>query len=171
MRAIFIGLALALIAAPVWAQTRADNVSRCLGGDPDARVAGCSVLIQSGQETSGGLAVAYNNRGLAYKAKGLHDPAIADFTQAVALNPQLAEAYVGRGAAYGAKGLYDEAIADETQAIALNPQSANAYNNRGLAYEAKGLHDQAIADYRAVLKLNPTEQDALNGLKRLGATP
>ena len=35
----------------------------------------------------------YYNRGVAYRVKGDHDRAIADYTKAVALNPNNAEAY------------------------------------------------------------------------------
>ena len=122
-------------------------------------------------DTTAVLAIAYGNRGAAYDAKGLYDQAIADDTQAIALNPQDAMDHYNRGAAYGHKGLLDQAVTDYTRAIALDPQHANAYYNRGRVYEATGLHDQAIADYRAALKWNQTRQDALGALKRLGATP
>jgi lipoprotein NlpI len=109
---ILIGLALSFIALPVSAQTRDQNVAQCDRPDPDASIAGCTALIQSGQETSAVLAAAYYNRGNAYDGKGLHDQAIADFTQAIAIKPDLAQAYYNRGVAYEGKRLRDLAIAD-----------------------------------------------------------
>src|SRR5437867_597411 len=57
-------------------QTREENVRRCNENDPDVSIAGCTALIQSGQETTSILAAVFNNRGLAYKAKGDNDRAI-----------------------------------------------------------------------------------------------
>ena len=47
-------------------------------------------------------AVAYNGRGLAYRAKGDNDRALADYSQAIQLNPKLAVAYNNRANAYQA---------------------------------------------------------------------
>ncbi|HEY3888817.1 MAG TPA: hypothetical protein VGL73_09605, partial [Caulobacteraceae bacterium] len=70
MRGAFIGLILAFIALPAWAQTRDESMAQCVGADPDAAVAGCTALIQSGQETTTPLAVAYNNRAWNLHLKG-----------------------------------------------------------------------------------------------------
>ncbi|GHU52814.1 hypothetical protein FACS1894200_13340 [Spirochaetia bacterium] len=71
-------------------------------------------------------AFAYNNRGIAYKNKGEYDRAIADYTQAITLDPNYAVAYAGRGIIYDDyKGDYQRAIADYTQALKLDPNNAN----------------------------------------------
>ena len=80
------------------------------------------------------FAVAYNNRGLAYAAKGDSDAAFADYNTAIALAPEDAKAYNNRGLAYAAKGDSDAAFADYNTAIALAPEDAKAYNNRGEAW-------------------------------------
>ena len=63
--------------------------------------------------------------------------AIADYTEAIRLNPKFAEAYCKRGYAYGNKGVYDKAIADCTKAIRLNPKLAGVHRP-GLAYDLSG---------------------------------
>ena len=68
------------------------------------------------------------------RSKGDYDKAIADFTEAIRLNPKIAKAYNNRGLAYENKGDYDKAIADCTEAIRLDPKFAEAYHNRGAAY-------------------------------------
>jgi tetratricopeptide (TPR) repeat protein len=143
MRRILIGLALVLVAlpAPAWAQTRDENVARCVSApdpaSPDLKIGACTALLQSGQEAANNIPIIYYDRGNGYRKEGL----------------------------------YDQAIADYSQAIALNPNYANAYNNRGIAYEYKNQRDQAIADYRMALKIDPNHQSSLSALKRLGVTP
>jgi tetratricopeptide (TPR) repeat protein len=66
-------------------------------------------------------------------AKGDLDSAIADYDQAIALDPKDAIAYNGRGNVYYDRKDYDGAIADYVQAIMLDPKLALAYNGRGNA--------------------------------------
>jgi len=105
-------------------------------------------------------ALAYYNRGIAYRQKGDLDHAIADYDQAIALEPDDADAYNNRGVAYDYKGDLDHAIADYDQAIALKPDFAVAYRNRGIAYADKGDLDHAIADYDQAIALKPDYADA-----------
>ena len=80
-------------------------------------------------------AFAYNNRGVVYNKKGLHDKAIADVTRAIALlklkgdKHDLALAHNNRGNFYQGKGSYTLAIAGFTKAIELNPDYGLAYNH------------------------------------------
>jgi tetratricopeptide (TPR) repeat protein len=94
-------------------------------------------------------------RGEAHYAKGDYDGAIADFSEAIRLDPKFAIAFSGRGLAYSAKGDHDRAIADFNEAIRLDPKSRIAFYNRGLAYDAKGDYDRAIADYTEAIRLDP----------------
>ena len=47
------------------------------------------------------MPMAYYNRGIAYGHKGEHDKAIADYTEAIRLDPKHADAHYNRGIAYG----------------------------------------------------------------------
>ena len=67
----------------------------------------------------------YNNRGFVRLRLGEYLEAIADFTQAISLNPDYAKAYNNRGNAHSNLGAYQEAIADYTQAIPLTPDYAS----------------------------------------------
>jgi tetratricopeptide (TPR) repeat protein len=58
-------------------------------------------------------------RGSAYESKGEHDKAIADYTEAIRLNPRDADARHGRGLAYQKKGDRVKAEADFTEAKKL----------------------------------------------------
>ena len=104
----------------------------------------------------------YFYRGRAYYNEGDYDRAIADFDQAIQLQPDDAAAYNNRGLAYAHKGDYDRAIADYDQAIQLQPDLAEAYSNRGNAYADKGDYDRAIADYDQAIQLQPDYTTAYN---------
>jgi tetratricopeptide (TPR) repeat protein len=100
-------------------------------------------------------AAAYNCRGMAYNLKGDPHHAIADFDQAIRLDPKNAYAYNGRGGAYIVKGDLDHGIADFDQAIMLDPKYAKFYSDRGNVYGAAGDLDHAMADFEKAIRLDP----------------
>jgi lipoprotein NlpI len=165
-----VGLALAsmtviVILGPAAAQS-SQRRAWCLnqGGtfSVDQRINGCSSIIQSGRESPLNLAVAYYSRGLAYYDKGDDDRAIAEFNEAIRLDPKFAYAYSSRGLAYDHKGNLDRADPDYNEAIRLDPKYAQAYFNRGNAYYQKGDDDRAIADYSEAIRLDPKYAYAYN---------
>ena len=124
-------LAGALIISSIWsvlpavAQTQ-QQVDWCVNQGNvfslDQVIDGCTASIQSGKWSGEGLSWAYYNRGNAYDDKGDVDRAIADYTEAIRLDPKFALAYNNRGNAYKAKGNSGRARADFDQANALMPQ-------------------------------------------------
>ena len=73
------------------------------------------------------------SNGFAYFTIGDYPNAIASYTQAINLNPQLNHAYVSRGDAYFSQSDFLSAVADYTKAIELSPNYAAAYYRRGIA--------------------------------------
>jgi len=130
--------------------------------DSDRRIAACTQIINGQGETAQNQAMGYNNRGMAYRAKGDLDRAIADYNEAIRLDPQDAADFNNRGVAYGAKGDLDRAIADYNEAIRLDPKYATALRNRGGAYGAKRDLDRAIADYNEAIRLDPKYAGTFN---------
>jgi Tfp pilus assembly protein PilF len=104
----------------------------------------------------------YNNRGLAYDARGRFEQAIADYNKALEINPKYVNAYDNRGVVWARQGRFDKAVADYSQAIALSPDWAQAYNNRGAALFQQGNFSQAITDYSKAIALNHEYADAYN---------
>ncbi|MEE8443338.1 MAG: tetratricopeptide repeat protein, partial [Dehalococcoidia bacterium] len=99
------------------------------------------------------------NTGIQFQEQGLHERAMAEFDQAISLNPQDGDAYLNRGFAYYSLGDLDIAIRDFTQAIRLNPQDAQAYTNRGSAYYELERYERAIRDYEQAISIDPQFAD------------
>jgi tetratricopeptide (TPR) repeat protein len=95
----------------------------------------------------------YNDRGIAKQNKGDLDGAMADYNQAIKLDPKLDVAYINRGNVKQKKGDLEGAMADYNQAITLNPKNVLAYRCRGDIKRKKGDLDGAIADYNRAIKL------------------
>lgn len=128
----------------------------------EARIAGCAATIKSGLYQGTDLAKFYVNSGIAWHDKGDQDRAIADYGQAIKLDPANAKAYDNRGNARKANGQSDLAIADFDQAIKLDPHNAIAYFNRGLIWDDRGEDDRALADYDSAIRLKPDYAKAYN---------
>ena len=101
-------------------------------------------------------------RGNRHYDAGEYADAIAEYTQAIALDSKYAAAYNNRGAANNHLGQYAEAIADCTQAITLDPKYATAYNNRGYANNHLGQYAEAIADCTQAITLDSKYAGAYN---------
>jgi tetratricopeptide (TPR) repeat protein len=137
------------------------NSARCLNSDksasPDQSIGGCNAVIQ---ETTKNLAAAYYFRGAAHHAKKDVDRALADYNQAISIDPNEADYLNGRASAYEAKNDMSRAMADYDKAIQLNPKSAYAYNNRGATFQRRGDYARASSDYGEVTRLQPDNPDA-----------
>ena len=106
--------------------TRADDADDCVKSSGDTKIASCTRAIESGRWQGSNLSWAYNNRGVAKRAKGDLDGTIADFNRALELDPQYANAYKSRGNAKKDKGDLDGAIADLARSQVLKPDAYTA---------------------------------------------
>jgi tetratricopeptide (TPR) repeat protein len=137
--------------------TWADQCGGRVGAAPDVRIAGCTALIGSGEESDPDLVSDYVNRGNAHADRQELDQAIADYGEALGRNPTHAVAYYDRGSAWRLKGEYDKAIADYDRAITLDPRYEDAFVNRGVAYARKGDADRAISEFTTALMLDGSD--------------
>lgn len=126
----------------------------CTGTDPDRVIAGCTRMTQNPNETPHNRAIAFYNRGGIYKDRKDYDHAIADYNEAVKLDPQYVNAYINRGMASDMKGDHDAAIADFSRVIEIKPDDALAYYDRGyLRCCTSHDYDGAIADLSRAIEL------------------
>ncbi|WP_293128781.1 tetratricopeptide repeat protein [Microcoleus sp. bin38.metabat.b11b12b14.051] len=114
------------------------------------------------------------NSGLAKSEAGDIPGAIADYTAAIAINPNYAKAYNKRGIIHGRYLKdYPAAQADFDRAIEINPKYADAYYNRAKVRYLLKDKPGAINDYQKAAEFyqkdGKTEdyQDAMKHLKRL----
>lgn len=106
----------------------------------------------------------YLDQARFHSFRGQYEEAIADYTEAIRLDPENPSAYYGRGNAYAELGDYEEAVGDYTESIRLDPDQPGVYVNRGLVLSYQGRYEEAVADYREALLLNPSYARAYNNL-------
>jgi tetratricopeptide (TPR) repeat protein len=109
-----------------------------------------------------GNAAAYNDRGNERATAGDNQGAIADFTQAIQLDPKFAEAYYNRGNVRVTLGDKQGALADFNKTIQLNPQDSESFNNRGNLRADIGDKPGALTDFDRAIQLNPKYTEAYN---------
>jgi len=177
--AFSIGLAAAGALAPAAAQSLDEQWRRCINQgwqvDLDTAIAGCTAVIGSGVRAGADLAQAYYNRGGNYLHREDADRAIADYSDAIRLNPGHAGAFGNRGVAWRFKSItagrardmplalsfVERARADFSEAIRLAPGNSKNWSNRGYANLLLGQLDQAMTDSTEAIRLDPADGDAL----------
>jgi tetratricopeptide (TPR) repeat protein len=107
--------------------------------------------------TSPFAASVLHNRGLLRQAQGDLAGALADFNQALAIDPRHTATYVARGLVRKEYGDLGSALADFNQALEQNPSQglATIYHGRGGVRVLQNDFAGALADYDQALSLEP----------------
>jgi len=109
-------------------------------------------------------AQAHYNLGVVRARQGQLDEAIAQYRQALRLNPESAETHNNLASALHQKGQLDEAVGCYHQALRCRPDCAEAYTNLGAALTVLGRLDEAVACYQQALRINPHFAEVCNNL-------
>ena len=126
----------------------------------DQRIAACTQLIESSNESIQVKTTAYLSRGAVLYSAGKFEDAGRDFSIVIASEPVNARAFHWRGLCFLKKVDYVHAIADFSEAIRLYPEYASAYNNRGTSYAKTGDYRRALADFEIALRRQPAYVEA-----------
>jgi hypothetical protein len=166
---VSIGILAASLFASVFPVRAASDqqIGWCNGSDnatPELSIRGCTAMIESGEYAGDELAIAFNNRGIAYFKNGQSERAVQDYDQAIRLSPNFFNALSGRcwNRAIVGRDLTG-AIADCNRALALNPTITYTRGSRGFAYLKMNNYGAAIADFDAALKGHPENAPSLYG--------
>ena len=128
----------------------------------------CNDAIDGGSLTTRDLVASYVNRGILKLRAGLVDEAIADFDDAIELDPQEPEAYLNKAVATlqrnedwrQALPLFNTALEKRTRKPAI------AHFGRAVAHEMSGNVREAYRDYRQASLLEPGWKNPRNELAR-----
>jgi tetratricopeptide (TPR) repeat protein len=128
---------------------------------------------QESERTAEGAYQLDNPRGAAPSgspARAGYDRALADFNEAIRLDPIDAYSFIGRGAVWHCLEQFDNAIDDYSEAIRIDPVCVHAHVNRGHAWREKRQYRKAIDDFEQARRLAPKDAWAPIGLAWLLAT-
>ena len=156
-------LACAMLALPAAAQTRAENLEACKGGEPEKAIAACTALIASGREKSSSLFEAHFNRGLAYAETRRHRRAIEDYDVALKLRRNDAAVLQSRCWSRSVTGRLSQAVEDCNTSLAIRPNDPDTLEIRGFTLRKMRRFEESIADYDAALALRPEAPHSLFG--------
>src|ERR1700733_5441917 len=103
---------------------------------------------------------AYAIRGAIRYEQDAYEQAIADYTEAIRLDPKVARVWSSRGWTWGHKSEFAKAAADFQQGISLDPNDSRTLIERGLTSYSAGKIDEAIADFDRAVTLDPRSPEA-----------
>lgn len=167
------------LVAGAWCGGAAAEEDLCANASGDVAIADCTLAIQSGRFSGHELAGKFNNRGVEWRIKEDYTKAVADYDEAIRLDPDYADAYYNRCVANNRQKKYEIALGDCGKAIELGPtpnaltatgqeklsddRSKSDYHvQRGVAYQGLEQYDRAIADHTEALRLHPANLGALD---------
>jgi Flp pilus assembly protein TadD/SAM-dependent methyltransferase len=124
-------------------------------------------LMTNARQIGPPSAFLHSNLGLALRAAGRTDEAIASFRRALGLKPDTAETHNNLGMALLEQGEVDAAVKSFSRAAQLNPTLAAAHANLGDALWAQGKLEQAEECYLRAQALDAGDADLFSSLALL----
>jgi tetratricopeptide (TPR) repeat protein len=146
-----------------WAQPN-DDLEKCTtegeGSHFDLAIDFCTGAIQSEQLPDEDLAIAFNNRGLAYYKKKDYDRAIQDYDRAIGLQLNYGAAFARRAEAYQEKREYERALADYEAATQVD-RNLGSERSKGFVFFYLGRMTQSAEMFEKQMKSDPEDIRAI----------
>lgn len=147
-----------VLPSPTVAQTLDQQWTNCIntGGQNsiELEIGGCTAVIEAGQVTPARLALAFNHRGGAFHSQHDYERAIADYDQAIRLEPEdgrFRHSSCSARAQWGQQ--LDQALIDCDAAVRLGDKTA--LDSRGFLHLRRREFQAALTDYDAALMEYP----------------
>ena len=129
-----------------------------------AMYANVETLWQTTTARNPGCWMAHNNLGLALFQRGRTQEAIAQYREALRIDPAFADAQSNLGNALLRQGRTAEAVACYREALRIDPAFPGAHYNLGNVLLQQGRTKEAIAHYREALRVNLAFAEAQSNL-------
>lgn len=129
--------------------------------NPQEQLVACNELIGKQGNSNETRADILAARGEAYHRLGDFRKALADYDQAISLDPGSSYALYNRGLIHQNSGDLSRAMADYSASLKLRPDNADGYLYRGVLLLHSGKLDEAIADFTRSNQLAPDGKGAL----------
>jgi tetratricopeptide (TPR) repeat protein len=131
----------------------ADRYSDCAGAKTEKKIAACGKIISRGKkEKRRNRIAAYMNRAIAYRDKNEFKLAIADFGQAIQINPSSAEAFMRRGEAHYTLSQFHK---ENLVGLALKKGGDFTKNVAQLEKQVSLASKQSLTDLTKAIELKP----------------
>ncbi|MEU6864640.1 tetratricopeptide repeat protein [Streptomyces sp. NPDC046876] len=126
---------------------------------PDPGTATLTLLLTRATLDTAGRALALTLRGRDHRTAERYPQALADYEQALALDPELERAHFGRGRTHELMERFEDAVADYSRAIALDPDVWSLVC-RGYCHHELDRYQEALADFDRAIELAPDSYEA-----------
>ncbi len=137
------------------------GIMAAVKGQHKEAIAKFDLVIKKGDLSRRQMASAYFNRGKSWRAEGYTGKALADYNQALKLNPKLVAAYLARGGLWQSWGKYEQALEDYSRAIDIRKGYVNAYQKRVRLYFLMGDYHKVIEDADTIIRLDTSLPEPL----------
>lgn len=113
-----------------------------------------TLLAEPGLDTAGRV-TALVARAKRHCRAGRAEEALADYRDALQLDPSCPSVFTGRGALYRAMFRLDESLSDFTRALELTPSDPAALAGRGTTRRVMERYGDALTDLQRAVEINP----------------
>jgi tetratricopeptide (TPR) repeat protein len=112
------------------------------------------------QKFPGRIVDAYYNRANYYVRTGRTEKGLADYNQAIVLNPKVPRIWFNKGLLLAQQNQIDSALVCFDRVLEFDPTMVGAWSDRGAMKIHKGDFQGAVADFTRALALDPRYRDA-----------